>query len=220
MDIFSTILDVTILLLLIASVVYSYRLSSSIKIFSESRKELTGTLEKMAFSIVDAEKAIERLRMTANESGKELQDTVNQARSLSEELQFINEAGDNLARRLEKLAEQGGKASKKSEKIVAPHVEDSPRFSDPDLEQIFLGHGRNKKETKQPDKKPKTKEQVATASSPFAIRDPDFDRGDDSSKVAYDEFSDEEMVGDGENLHTQAERDLYAALMQKRMKRG
>ncbi len=217
-EIFAVFLDVAILVLLGATIFYSVRLSNGLKTFRDSRKELSSMLEKLSLSITRAEQAISGLGVTARESGRELQETINQARSLSEELQFINEAGDNLARRLENLAERGGSA--KSPQNAAMHAEEEAYFSDPSLERIFRKPEAPKAVLKAgKERKEESAKAVSSPPNPFAIRDRDYDRGETPGEIPAEEFW-PESGNDGQGLRTRAEKDLYAALMEKRRKKG
>ncbi len=205
------ILDLIILVLLAATIFYSVRLAAGLKAFRESRSELSSLLEKLSVSIEQAEEAIAGLRVAARESGNELQETINQARSLSEELQFINEAGDNLAKRLEDLASRSGKSLAARENS---HEEEETYFSDPGLERIF------RKPEQEENPPVSEKKNIKSPVSPFTIRDRDFDRGEQPADIPPEEFGGTENDPGSDGLRTRAERDLYAALMQKRKKKA
>lgn len=107
--IFSLILNGLILVLLGATIYYAARLSLNLRDFRASRSDLDKLVRDLGTSVTRAEGAIAGLRETAREAGRDLQELVNEARTLSEELQLMGEAGNNLAGRLEKLAERNGR---------------------------------------------------------------------------------------------------------------
>ncbi|MCB1556428.1 MAG: hypothetical protein KDJ15_03850 [Alphaproteobacteria bacterium] len=110
----SVILDGLILVFLGLTVFFAGRLSLHLKQFRSTRKELEGLLASLSSSIVRAEGAITGMKETAQESGRDLQDRIDEARKVLDELQLIEEAGNSLAARLETLAERSGRASRSS----------------------------------------------------------------------------------------------------------
>lgn len=107
--VFSLILNGTILVLLAATIFFAARLSLNLRDFRASRKDLDQLVRDLAAHVTRAEGAIAGMRETAQEAGRDLQEIVNEAKTLSEELQLMSEAGNSLAGRLEKLAERNGR---------------------------------------------------------------------------------------------------------------
>lgn len=127
------ILNGLILVLLAATIFFAARLSLNLRDFRASRKDLDQLVRDLGISVTRAEGAIAGMRQTASESGRDLQELVNQARSLSEELQLMNEAGNNLAGRLEKAAERGG-SSRHAAENAEPPVRGPFAIRDPEFE--------------------------------------------------------------------------------------
>lgn len=208
-EVLAVLLDVSVLVLLGVMIFYSVRLYSGLKVFRDSRSDLSRLISELTGSITQADQAISGLQAAAKASGRELQELINQSRAISEELQFINEAGDNLARRLEELAEKSGKRTvrRNDNNENAPGEEDA-YFSDPELEKIFRRPGKAKSEAN-----------GDVPASPFAIRDRDFDLGEPAGEISADTFLGVDEDGEADALHTRAERDLYEAMLGKRKKK-
>ncbi len=109
---FSLFLDGAILVLLMATVFFAARLSLHLKDFRESRHEFDRLINKLTVDITKAEQSIAGLREAARESGRDLQDTIKQARALADELQFMGESGNTVATRLEKAVTGGRSAAR------------------------------------------------------------------------------------------------------------
>lgn len=199
----SLVLDCLILALLGASIFYSVRLSLRLKTFRDSREELANLLEDLSNNITQAEQAILGMKETARSAGGDLQDRIGKARTLCDELQFISEAGNNLASRLERLAARGPGDHPAQQPVSAPRETpgETPRA---------LQTGRPSAQA------------PASASGPsFAIRDRDFDRGEQDVKIEnpFSEDEDDE-AGPLAGLHSKAEKDLYEALRRNRGRKG
>lgn len=104
MQIASFILDGLILVLLGATIFYAGRLSLALKTFREGKNEFAKMLNELTKATGQADRAIQNLRSSTDESGHDLQMRINQSRALSDELQLMTEAATNLADRLEKMA--------------------------------------------------------------------------------------------------------------------
>lgn len=103
---FEQIIDILILLLLGATIIYAARLSIYMKSFQDRRKDMDFLLQELSASVARGENSIRDHSAAADQSAMKLQDTINEAKFLSDELRFMTEAGDNLAGRLEKLADR------------------------------------------------------------------------------------------------------------------
>lgn len=229
-----TILDVATVLLLGVTIFYAAKLSLYLKIFRDGRKDMAHLIQDLSASVARAENAIHGMQDSAHESGRELQDIVNQAKFLADELRFMNEAGDSLANRLEKLAERnrelvdlleqsGGvghpqtvpmpKAALSAQQISAPQVSVPTRAaqsysaSQP-YQQKIAGQEQMPSTPSLPSKRLNTPfllEDDEETIGGFKIQDRDFD----------EYFGDpEEDVG--LEFQSQAEKDLYDALRRRR----
>lgn len=104
------IMDVMVMALLGATIFYAMRLSRQLKLFRDSRKGIEALMKDLSGQIDRAEAAVEGLRAGAEKTGRNLQDKINEARSLKDELDVMTESGDSLAKRLEKVSERSGAA--------------------------------------------------------------------------------------------------------------
>lgn len=110
------VMDGLILVLLGATVFYAARLSLQLKVFRESRGEMVKLIKELSSGIDKAERAIEGLRLSAREAGRDLQGLINDASALSDELQIMTQAGDSMASRLENLAEKNSRIAATAKK--------------------------------------------------------------------------------------------------------
>lgn len=178
----SLVMDVIILVALAVTIYYAVRLSRSLNVFRQYRQEFSNVLGQLSHNIEQANAAILGMKEASRSSGEHLQELVDQARLLADELTLINQASDSMAGRLETLAEKGRKAAR----------------------------GEDLAEGGMPEKKPKNgkrngvtgfAESGAAQDKSFFIQDRDFE-----GEAPLDE------AGIPEELHSQAERELYRAL--------
>lgn len=118
----SLILDLSILACLGGTIYYAFRLTNALSNFRDHRKDLQGLITDLTENIDRAVAATEVLKSTSASTGQELQNAVNDAKTMKDELQLLNETAESLARRL-----ADGRSSK-------PATRD-------DLEGLFSGGG-------------------------------------------------------------------------------
>jgi len=97
-------LDILIVVLLIAVIVYATRLSLHLKRFRDNKSILENIVTDLSLQIEKANSAIIAMRDAAEKGGRDLQERMDRANAMFDELQSVVEAGDALATRLEKLA--------------------------------------------------------------------------------------------------------------------
>jgi len=190
---FPFVMDVSILVLLAATVFLAFRLTMSLRNFRESRFEMEGLVNRLTSNIDKAERAIGGMQNAARNAGKELDEIISDAKALSDELKFMNETGNSLANRLEKLAERNRELVDKIEGagglgIISSSYEEQPS---------------------KPAAKPAAKAipKPANASAPdtgFAIHDRDYNEGFDDDDLDFEAATSQ--------LQSQAERELFEAL--------
>lgn len=185
---FGFAMEISLLVLLAATVFLAFRLTLSLRNFKESRFEMEGLIIRLTSNIGAAEKAIGGMQNAARKAGQELDEVISDAKKLANELTIMNKAGDGLADRLEKLAEKnralvdqienaGGLGS-----MPIQYNRDIPKSIQPNFQDDEFG---------------------------FAIQDRDYD--DDSENNAFEaelEASEEQRGG----FQSQAERELFEAL--------
>ncbi|MGH1455675.1 MAG: DUF6468 domain-containing protein [Alphaproteobacteria bacterium] len=203
----SVLMDIVVLVFLGATIFYVLRLSSTLNAFKAQRREFDNVITNMISSIDQAERTVSSLKQTGAHEVAELKKLVHESKLLADELSIINQASESMANRLEAVAE-------KNRKIVQPAMRDEKSRS-PMRKQEQLKPTVNKQSEKisspvyseQKEQNPhkdeygSTLRKVDTLSSDkipsFMIRDKDFDNdGDDVP----------------DNLQSQAEKELFAAL--------
>ncbi|MCB9996499.1 MAG: hypothetical protein H6869_08705 [Rhodospirillales bacterium] len=199
----SLILDGVIILLLAGTIYYAWRLSTHIRVFRDSRKDMEKLLGDLAGHIERAEEAIEGLRAGARQSGRDLQAIINDAKGLSEELQIMSESGNSLAGRLEKLADRRGADPYRETPVVFEHRPEPVRREPVKPEPV---------------RKKTAVEELVDPLAGFAIRDPEFDDLQDGmmNEEGLMRGDYEEDTGHDDQFSSEAERDLYMALRGKR----
>jgi len=97
-------MDILVLLALGGTMYFLRRISGSIQVIRQGKSELQQLLQQMNIHISNAQHAIENMNKLADEKGKVIQKSIENANAAIDELQFIQRAADNVAQRLEKLA--------------------------------------------------------------------------------------------------------------------
>ncbi|GEM_PF-2317597 len=238
----SLFFDVLMVMLLGVTIVFAARLSLSLKRFKDNRDILDKMIRDLNTNVQDAERVIKQLQNSARDTGSDLQRMIDQATSLSDELSLMTEAGDNLAGRLEKLAERNGQFAQQQNAAVfsqagfddepvlaAPSSPSSPKRGTQGEYAEHLKHmaatptapERGKTGAKAAAKAPKTSpnfspngasvadEGESVFGRMFSIRDPDIERGTNPLADTLDGIEELDIADD---LHSEAERDLYEAL--------
>ncbi len=204
--IFSLFLNGVIIVLLGATIFYSTRLSMHLRAFRENRKDLDKLISELGQQIDKANQAIAGMKQAARDSGKSLQDKIDDARSLSDELQLMSDSADRLAGRMEK-------AGTVSQKAQRPDESKKKRVSKEQAKQAAREAVKMPAPERLPERLP---DRVAergyekSGSPNFSIRDPEFGRDD------MDQGMDEAALTGGEGgLQSRAERELYEALRKR-----
>lgn len=219
------VFDAIIMVLLAATIVFAAKLSLSLKRFKDNRDILDKMIRDLNTNVNDAERVIGQLQNNARETGTDLQRMIDQASALSDELSLMTEAGDNLAGRLEKLAERNGHLAQQAAHqydvpdeapLAAPRRAAPPAGAYTDyLKQMEPAEPARPETPRKP--KSTADKGAAKASGEgkgglFSIRDPDIERGLDPVDGI------DEGLDLAEDLHSEAERDLYEALNAGRKK--
>lgn len=219
-DLFNFVLNIVILLLLGPTIFYAARLSLRLRALQDSKADLDATIRNLSTHIEKAERSVNSLRMAAQETGTDLQEAVDNARSISDELQLMTESGDRLAARIEKLADNGASASvaaataieagatpakpaaAKGKGAAAPAKPAAPQAAPASGGNAFT---RNLKRLDKDD-------EALVPRDNFMIRDPEVERGIDPVAAAGEALDDIEFS-------SEAERDLYRAMRAREAKR-
>lgn len=201
----SLFIDGLILLFLAVTIVYAARLSIHLKRFRDNKAELEKVIIDLSTHIEKADKAIKGLNLTVKESSKELKSHTDNATAMADELQIIIESGDSMANRLEALAVKNRKILEgdtgdleELRKLTQEHAKDP---YDDRVENVVRHADKGRRTQDEPVK------------SVFDIRDMDVERGDQTdSGFTFD--------GDDDDILSEAERDLYAALQGRTKRKG
>lgn len=100
-SILSLMLDVAIVGLLVATIIYALRLNRQLSAVKESRAELEELVKGFAEATAQADSSVKGMRKTAQESGENLSSLIQRAQTLKEEMELIVQSADGLANRLE-----------------------------------------------------------------------------------------------------------------------
>lgn len=205
----SLFFDVTVMVLLGATIFYAIRLSRHLDHFRDTRADLAGVMIELSGHIQKAQQAIDEMRAHAGQSAINLQALISQAQNVSEELQLVNQASDALGARLEALAEKG--------RISAEQAAAAAPTSTP-----YVPEKRLDKQAEAPapqaaayaDKPYRPASPAPDMMPAFSIRDPDMDAAAESGQDWEDENDPFAVLG------SQAERDLASALRRRRIGGG
>ena len=102
--IFSFILDIILIALLIAGIVYAMRLSKQLAGLRASRAEMERFVVEFSTTVQRAESGIRGLKLAARTGGDDLEKQIEKAHLLRDELQFLVESADQIATRLSETA--------------------------------------------------------------------------------------------------------------------
>ncbi|MEQ8604429.1 MAG: DUF6468 domain-containing protein [Marivibrio sp.] len=123
------ILDVVLVALLAAAILFGLKLNRHLSALRQSREELKGLLEEFARSTDRAEAALDGLKRGARENIAAVKETVDQAERLKDDLVFLTKRGEEAADRLESgitAARKGGAAPKEGGAAAASDEEPPP----------------------------------------------------------------------------------------------
>lgn len=107
MDNLELIINLLIIVLLVPTIIYAYRLNKNLTILRENQNSLSRLISSLNDATLKAENSIPKLKNVTEISTQNLKDVVDNAKSLKDDLTFINERADNLADRLENVIHDG-----------------------------------------------------------------------------------------------------------------
>ncbi|WP_119678616.1 DUF6468 domain-containing protein [Indioceanicola profundi] len=122
----SILLDLVVICLLIATIVYAIRLNRQLTAVKESRSELEGLVKGFAEATAQAEAGVKGMRRAASESGELLQSQILKAQDLKEELEIIVQSADGLANRLEAASGKARQAAMSAQSPAPAPVPPAP----------------------------------------------------------------------------------------------
>lgn len=107
MDNLELIINLLIIILLVPTIVYAYKLNKNLTLLRENQTSLSRLIASLNDATLKAEHSIPKLKNATEASSQSLKDVVDNAKSLRDDLSFINERADNLADRLETVIHDG-----------------------------------------------------------------------------------------------------------------
>jgi len=105
-DKLNLLLDVIIIVLLAATIVYAVILNSRLAQLRDNRDDLARLVAAFNDATARAESGIPKLRRAAEEAGNALQERVEKAQTLRDDLAFMIERADSMAGKLENTVRQ------------------------------------------------------------------------------------------------------------------
>ena len=97
----STILELTLAVLLAATLICCFSLDRRLKRLRKDQESLNGTVHALNAAVISASASIAKLRAAAAEADKTLGGKVTSARALVDELQLLTAACERIATRME-----------------------------------------------------------------------------------------------------------------------
>lgn len=117
---FSLILDIAMVALLAAVIVYAVRLNRHMSALQKSKRELEEMLAGFSVSTERAEAAVNRIKAEAGANRDDLKTLLREAEKLRDDLAFMVERGGAIADKLETGISRGRSESGSAPKGVAP----------------------------------------------------------------------------------------------------
>lgn len=198
----SIALDCVVLIGLGVTIFYCIKLSKALNNFRKYRQEFNTLVGELGKNIEHAQDAIANLKNSSFEAGEDLQKVVNNARKLTDELQLMHDMGNSLANRLERISDTS------SQKM--------PEKPDFDLNEKRTNFTESKKQRGKPalSSASRHEDNKRVDAPSFFIQDRDFEQ---EEKYEDDEVMTRDLDDDG--FDSQAERELYEALMKNTKKK-
>lgn len=107
MDSLELIINLSIIILLIPTIIYAYKLNKNLSLLRQNQKSLSQLISSLNEATNKAENSIPKLKSVTEHSSEDLKEVIDSAKNLKDDLTFINERADNLADRLENVIHAG-----------------------------------------------------------------------------------------------------------------
>lgn len=133
------LLDVLLVVLLTATVVYCFMLNRRLGQLRNAQGEMAALVQSFDQSTERARSSVDELKATAGAVGLELEARVAKARDMLDELQLVTTSGERVAERIEK-----GVDSRKGTATAAPAPADKPAAAPPRPEREGRGDAESK----------------------------------------------------------------------------
>lgn len=127
---FAFYLDLVMIVLLAATIVYAIILNRKLAAFRRSREDMQNFLTAFNAANERAETSITALKEMAEQSGEKLREDIEKAGALNEDLTFMVDRGESIANRLEKAASDVN-AGRRTSGAASVKVDDAPSANAP-----------------------------------------------------------------------------------------
>ena len=107
MAVLGVLLDLLVLICLGVTIYYARRLSVSLNVFRQTRKEFDGVMRQLSKNIDDAYEAVEGLKKATRDSGVNLQKSLTDSRAIATDLDILIQAANKAAQKLENANQSG-----------------------------------------------------------------------------------------------------------------
>lgn len=208
-------LDIIVICFLSATIFFVLRLYKSLNEFKVQRKQFDSVIRNLLSAINQAERSIQTLKDVSTTEAAALEKLIEQSKALSEELSIINGTGESIANRIEQLAE-------KNRKIVNADARPTPRQQTaPEKMEPPKPSGARRQVARK-----KTKEEAyaetlkKVRSNPRKTNKARVDQDLPSFMIQDHHDEGDEENNAGENLKSQAEKELYEALRSNKRAKG
>ena len=104
MDSLELIINLSIIILLIPTIIYAYKLNKNLSLLRQNQKSLSQLISSLNEATNKAENSIPKLKSVTEHSSEDLKEVIDSAKNLKDDLTFINERADN---RLEHVLHAG-----------------------------------------------------------------------------------------------------------------
>ncbi|MBK6897093.1 MAG: hypothetical protein IPH06_10930 [Alphaproteobacteria bacterium] len=239
-EVLALLLDMLIVGLLAATIFFTMRLYSSLSSFREHRDDFERVVGKLIASIAQAEQAIKNLKHVGTLEAESLEGMIREAKAAADDLKMVNEASNNMANRLEELAGKNRKIAEGMDSKTPYLARQQKRFiEEPELEPepaSVRPVAPMAKASTAPAPTPQAKDKPAESFPSFFIQDREMETAPlaarppsagkmregfvdvfEAQKEEWGDISDDDMPIPPA-LQSQAERELYEALLKNRRK--
>ncbi len=138
MDNLELIINLLIIVLLVPTIIYAYKLNKNLTLLRENQNSLSHLISSLNDATIKAENSIPKLKNVTEVSSQNLQDVVDNAKTLKEDLTFINERADNLADRLENVIHDSRTLKNAANSDSSPDFSSSEAQDDRSLAEMEL----------------------------------------------------------------------------------
>ena len=119
---FELLLNLAIILLLVPTIVFTYRLNRNMNILRQNQNSMAKLIQSLNDATFKAENSIPKLKSVTEHSSEDLKEVIDSAKNLKDDLMFINERAGSLADRLEGVIKDGRGLKKEESPAARPGI--------------------------------------------------------------------------------------------------